>query len=105
MGIKPSEPPTEEATAIDALTLSDYHRICYWSLSQHRNLYCSASATVNLNAIIVCPSGDRHEDSVEIALLPNPKVHLGVWQSPERTTGEVMEGGWTRYYNFIVAAW
>jgi hypothetical protein len=103
-GIKPSEPPTQEATAINALTLSDYHRICYWNLPRHRNLYCSTSATANLNTI-VCPSGDRLEDSVEIALLPDVKVDLGYWQTTRGMTGEVMAGGWTRYYDFILAAW
>jgi hypothetical protein len=104
-GIKPSEALNQEAIAIDALTLRQYHSICYWNLSRYRNLYCPTSATVNLNSIIVCPSGDRLEDSVEIALLPDTKVHLGDWTTPEGATGEVMEGGWTRYYDFILAAW
>jgi hypothetical protein len=58
-----------------------------------------------VNAIIVCPSGDRPEDPVEIALLPDTEVYLDHWETPERATGEVMEGGWTRYYDFILAAW
>jgi hypothetical protein len=60
---------------------------------------------VNLNAIIACPSGDRLEDSVELALLPNEKVYLDDWETAAEETGEVMEGGWTRYYDFILAAW
>jgi hypothetical protein len=86
--IKPSEAPAQEAIATDALTLEQYHAICYLTLSRHRNFYCSASATVNLNAIIACPSGDRPEDLVEIALLPYAEISLG---------------GWTRY--FILVAW
>jgi hypothetical protein len=107
-GIKPSESPTQEATAIDALTLSDYHRICYWNLSRHRNLYCSASATVTLNAIIACASGDRLEDLVEIALLQDAEIVLGSWRTADHWTGvrgEVMEGGGTRYNDFILAPW
>jgi hypothetical protein len=37
---------------------------------------------------------------VEIALLPDTEVYPGDWET-ERATGEVMEGGWTRYYDFI----
>jgi hypothetical protein len=103
--IKSLDLESQEAIAIDSLTLEQYHQICYWNLSQSRHLYCSASATVNLNTIYVCPSGDRLEDSVEIALLPDAEVYLGNWRTAEGATGEVMEGGWTRYYNFILAAW
>jgi hypothetical protein len=103
--IKSSEAPNQEAIATDALTLEQYHQICYWNLSRHQNFYCSASATVNLTTIIACASEDRFEDSVEIALLPDTKVYLGDWRTPEGATGEVMEGGWTRYYYFILAAW
>jgi hypothetical protein len=102
---KPSEAPAQEAMAIDALTIEQYHEICYWYLSQHRNLHSSASATETLNAIFACASGDQLEDLVEIALLPDAEVYLGDWRTPERATGEVMEGGWTRYYGFILAAW
>jgi hypothetical protein len=90
--------------AIDSLTLEQYHKICYWNLLQYRKIYCSASATVNLNTIIVCASGDRLEDSVEIALLHDAEIYPGHWRTPERATGEVMEGGWTRYCNVILAA-
>jgi hypothetical protein len=55
--------------------------------------------------MIACSSGDQLEDSVEIALLPKAAVNLGVWRSLERGTGEVMEGGWIRYCNFILAVW
>jgi enterochelin esterase-like enzyme len=97
--------PNQEAMAIDALTLEQYHEICRWNLGRLQHLYCSTSATANLNAIIVCPSGDRLEDSVEIALLLDAEVYLGHWRTAARVRGEVMEGGWTRYHNFILAAW
>jgi hypothetical protein len=104
-GIKPSEALNQEAMAIEFLTLEQYHEICYWNLSRLRHLYCSTSATVNLNTIIVCPSEDRLEDSVEIALfLPNEEVYLGYWSTTLGAYREVVEGGWTRYYNFILAA-
>jgi hypothetical protein len=105
--IKPLEALNQEAMtmAIDTLTLEQNHSICYWYLVQPRDLYCSTSATVNLNTIIVCPSGDRLEDSVEIALLLDADLYLDYWRATQGATGEVMEGGWTRYYDFILAAW
>jgi hypothetical protein len=87
--------------AIDALTLDDYHRICYWHLSEEQQLYCSASATVNLNTTIVRSLGGL----VEIALLPEAEAELGHWATAEQATGEVMEEGWTWYHNFIFVAW
>jgi hypothetical protein len=59
---------------------------------------------VNLNTIIVCSLGDQLEDSVEIALLPDAEIFIDSWRRTPGT-GEVMEGGWIRYYNFILAAW
>jgi hypothetical protein len=91
--------------AINSLTLKQYHEICYWNLSQRRDIYCPTSATVNLNTIIVCTAGNQLEEFVEIALLPDAVVRLGYWRTGGRAAGEVMEGGWTRYYNFILAAW
>jgi hypothetical protein len=103
--IKPLDLSNQEAIAIDSLTLKEFHYICFWNPSLPQYLYCSTSATVNLNAIITCVSGDRLEDSVEIALLPDTKVYLGDWRTPEKKTGEVMDSGWTRYDNFILAVW
>jgi hypothetical protein len=54
-----------------------------------------------MNTIFVCTAGDQLEDWVEIALLPSAEVYLGDWTG---TTGEVVEDGWTRYYEFILAA-
>jgi hypothetical protein len=104
-GIKPSEAQAQEASAIDSLTLEQYHRICYWNLSQPRNLCCSASATLNVDTIIARISGDRLEDMVEIALLPDAEVDLGRWGIPSSVTWKVVENGWTRYYDFILAVW
>jgi hypothetical protein len=103
-GIESLDLPNQEAIAIDGLTLEHYHEICYWNLRRYRNLYCSTSAAVNLNTIIACPSGDRLKDLVEIALLPDGEVSQGDWGTPEGATGKVMEGGWTRYYDLILAA-
>jgi hypothetical protein len=93
---KPSEALNQEAMAIDSLTLKQFHEICYWDLSRHRNLCCSTSATVNLNAMIMCPSRDHLENSVEIALLLDAEFDRSHWVTGNRVTGEVMEGGWTR---------
>jgi hypothetical protein len=104
-GIKPSDALNQEAIAIDSLTIEQYHKICYWNLSRHRNLYCPASATVTLSTIIACPLEDRLEDSLKIALLPERKVYLGDWRTAAGATGEVTDGGWTWYYYFILVAW
>jgi hypothetical protein len=103
-GIKRLEVPAQEAIAVDALTLEQYHEICYWDLSQRRHV-CSTAATVTLNAIMVCPSGDQLEDSIEIAFSPDGEVYQGNWETTRGAYREVVEGGWTRYYNFILAAW
>jgi hypothetical protein len=61
---------------------------------------------VNLNAIILrCPA-DQLEELVEIALLPDhdTEIYLDDWIATAGVTEEVMEGGWTRYYDFILAA-
>jgi hypothetical protein len=87
----------QEAIAIDALTLRQYHSICYWNLSQSRTFDCPTSATVNLNTIVVCTAGDQLEDLVEIAFLPDAEAYLSDWGTAAGATGEIMEGGWTRY--------
>jgi hypothetical protein len=60
---------------------------------------------VNLNAIITCPGGDQIEDLVDIALLPDAQGYLSDWRTGAGARGEVMEGGWTWYYDFILVAW
>jgi hypothetical protein len=62
-GIKPSEDLNQEAVATDALTLEQYHDICYWNLREHRILYCSTSAAVNLNAM-----GKNQQKSTKMAI-------------------------------------
>jgi hypothetical protein len=100
--IQPLETPNQEALAIDSLTLEQYHKICYWTLSRPRHIYCSASATVNLSAIVACAPGHRLEDSVQMALLPDAEVYLGHWTG---MAGQVNEDGWTRYYCCVLAVW
>jgi hypothetical protein len=96
-GIKPLE-----AMAIEALTLDDYHRICYWDLSQPRQFSCSTAATVNMAAIIACYTGDRLEDLVAVAHLPDAEFDVGGWTT-RGATGEFLRNGWTRYYHFYLA--
>jgi hypothetical protein len=105
LGIKPLEALNQEAIPIDSLTLEQYHRICHWDLSRYRTFDCPASTTVNLNAIIACASGDYLEDLVKIALLSDTEVYLDNWITAAGTTGEVVERGWTRYYDVILSAW
>jgi hypothetical protein len=96
-GIKPSEAPAQEPMAIEALTLEQYHNICYWNLSQFRNFCYSTSATMDLNTIIAWTSGNQLEEMVGIALLPDAEVYPGDWRTASGATGGVMDGGWTWY--------
>jgi hypothetical protein len=36
--------------------------------------------------------------------LLDAEIFLSSWRSPGTVTKKVMEGGWTRYYNFILTA-
>ncbi|KAF7344095.1 hypothetical protein MVEN_01699200 [Mycena venus] len=87
---------TQEA-AIASLTLEQYHEICYWDLSRHRELLGSTPITVNLGAIISCSSEDQLDNSVEIAFLPDAEVRLGQWNTDGEVTSKIMEDGWTRF--------
>jgi hypothetical protein len=58
-----------------------------------------------MNTIIACSSGNQLEDLVEVAVLPYVKVYPGHWNVPGAVVGEVIEDGWSRYYEFILPAW
>ncbi|KAJ6505319.1 hypothetical protein C8R45DRAFT_547157 [Mycena sanguinolenta] len=81
-----------EAAAIAALSMSEYHALCFRRyISQTRRIPCAAQATVNLGAII------RYSNSVENAMLPQPGgVVMPGWHAVG-LVGEVMENSWTRF--------
>jgi hypothetical protein len=91
----------QEAMAIDALTLPQYHSLCYWDLSQTRRILILNPATVNLGTVIQV-SSDQSKTAVhdQIASLENVKVFSGGWCG---AAGQVMTNGWTRY--FISFGW
>ncbi|KAJ6525997.1 hypothetical protein B0H19DRAFT_1197632 [Mycena capillaripes] len=54
--------------------------------------------TVNLGAVVSCPSGNPVEDSVEISLLPNVEVSTWRWYNHrDRAAGNTMGNGWIRF--------
>jgi hypothetical protein len=87
--------PGQEAMVVDSLTLEQYHQICYWYLSNWRNISISPDVTVNLGTVITCSSGDQLQDFVEIVFFPDVDVRFSHWDGAQ---GEVMEDGWTRYF-------
>ncbi|KAF7354331.1 hypothetical protein MVEN_01121500 [Mycena venus] len=86
-----------EANAIESLTLYQYHYTCFWNLAQDRTITGSPPTAVKLGAVICCSSGNRLEDSDEIAFLPNLETFSGCWTNTKGPAGEKMEDGWIRY--------
>ncbi|KAJ7038862.1 hypothetical protein C8F04DRAFT_1087784 [Mycena alexandri] len=88
-----------EAMIINALTLDQYHRICYYELSQTREISISTSPMVNLGAVISSSSGTQLEDFLEIAFLPIAQrlADEPRWIIARGSDGDLMEDGWTRF--------
>jgi hypothetical protein len=91
-----------EAMVIDCLTMEQYHRICYWDLSQPRIITISTNVTVNICGVFTCSSEDPLQDWVEIASLQNVDISTFDWVMIASSLnvdakGEVMDNGWTRY--------
>jgi hypothetical protein len=92
--------PSLEATALDSLTLAEFHEVCYWQFSRFQSAsICNLNNTVNVGAVISCSSGNGLEDLVEIVFLLRIKSNLGVpcWNTAPCAEGDTMEDGWTRY--------
>ncbi|KAJ7019864.1 hypothetical protein C8F04DRAFT_325120 [Mycena alexandri] len=85
---------SQEASAIDSLTLERYHRICCCTLFHYRATSISTSATVTLGAVISWPS-DESKDHIEI-IASRIDVDYGGWWLGETRLAEVTENGWTR---------
>ncbi|KAJ6544534.1 hypothetical protein B0H19DRAFT_1261992 [Mycena capillaripes] len=88
--------PTTEATIIESLTLEEYHDICYQFLEHSRIVSISIPITLNLGAVICCPSKDRLKDPVEFAWLPNTKCSSGSWDIPRGVARHITEDCWIR---------
>jgi hypothetical protein len=97
--LKSLNTPSLEATALDSLTLEEYHEICYQQLSQYQSGSVYNPITVNLGAVVSCSSGNRIEDLIEIAFLlrTNSSPNRSRWHTVDCDWGVDMENGWTRY--------
>lgn len=84
------------------MSLDLYHKICYLNLSQPRYLTFT-SVTVNLGAVIYCPSDNQLEYLVEIASCAWPKhdIYVSPWMTAGGLQGDLLEDGRTRYYYFL----
>ncbi|KAF8146569.1 hypothetical protein K438DRAFT_1780770 [Mycena galopus ATCC 62051] len=97
--------PEVDATVFCSLTLTQYHTICYREFSHREYFSISPAATVNLGAIIFRPVGTEVVDLV--ASLPDMEVEFDQsgWTMENRAgispglEGDLMENGWTRYYD------
>jgi hypothetical protein len=78
---------------IDALTLQQYHKICWSYLKSYRTISIPTDVTVNFGAVLAYSQGDQRESMGEIAFLPDVQASVSGWYGAE---GEVMENGWTR---------
>jgi len=65
------DPPTQEATVIDSLSLVECHIICCHILCGIQPISFSLPLTLNLGAVFTCSPGRQFEDLVEIASLPD----------------------------------
>ncbi|KAJ7679414.1 hypothetical protein DFH06DRAFT_510532 [Mycena polygramma] len=93
--------PGMESMAVNSLTLDQYHRICWFNLTQHRNTPISPAITMDLSAVLCWPSGSQFQDSVQIASIPDAEIPPDSWQcswTKGAVMGDVMENGWTRYH-------
>ncbi|KAJ6569329.1 hypothetical protein B0H19DRAFT_693080 [Mycena capillaripes] len=81
----------------ERLTLKVYHDICSVHLTQYRSITALLPTTVDLGAVIYCPSDDQLEHFVTVARLTCDEVHSIGWLGSEGEGGEVMQDGWTRF--------
>ncbi|KAJ6534221.1 hypothetical protein B0H19DRAFT_1080708 [Mycena capillaripes] len=86
--------PDQAARVIDALTLQQYHKICWSYLKCYRTTSIPIDATVNFGAVLACSQANQREAMGEIAFLPDVEASGSGWYGAE---GEVMENGWTRF--------
>ncbi|KAF7371668.1 hypothetical protein MVEN_00022900 [Mycena venus] len=87
-----------DAMVIDTLTLEAYHRIFYYNLDHLRRISISTPMTVNLGTVFRCSYISQPEDCSEIAsvsVLP----YMGSWWSSNKSMGEKMEDGRTRFHS------
>ncbi|KAJ6577000.1 hypothetical protein DFH09DRAFT_1450618 [Mycena vulgaris] len=91
--------PAQEAVAISALTIGEYHGLCFTHCSRTWSPEISTEAAARLGAVIRCSSSIRFDESVEIASLSDPYFHPESdkhWDT-HGATGEVMSDGRSRY--------
>ncbi|KAJ7022353.1 hypothetical protein C8F04DRAFT_1138261, partial [Mycena alexandri] len=107
---------SQEAAAIDALTLEEYHFVCRVSLQRSRSGFISSSATIS-STVYLWPSEGLPQESGGIVLLAEDgctdsggrldeeKLHStdsGWGINEEEQHGELMKNEWTRFNAKVV---
>ncbi|KAJ6576966.1 hypothetical protein DFH09DRAFT_1148914 [Mycena vulgaris] len=72
--------PDQESVIISALTLHNYHEICYWSLSRTHDYPLLPDMPVHLGGIITGLRGSDTQDPAEIAYLPDCDMLDSAWR-------------------------
>ncbi|KAJ7017081.1 hypothetical protein C8F04DRAFT_1338578 [Mycena alexandri] len=89
---------SQEAAAIESLTLKEYDLICLLSLSRCRSGSLSSFAAISSAAVFFLPLEGQFEEGAEIASLPETEItDLGWALGKERWSGMLMANEWTRF--------
>ncbi|KAJ6536362.1 hypothetical protein B0H19DRAFT_384317 [Mycena capillaripes] len=86
--------PPGDSEIITAISLQDYHGICYWYLSRFRRFPISPNMPITLGSIRHL-AGEECENSFEIAFLPNCEVDDEGWSTRDAIMAD--------YWNLINA--
>jgi hypothetical protein len=90
----------DEATVISAISIDQYHKMCYWHLSQFLRLSIHWQEPVSMGTLISWSTSSRLEKPVAIAFLPEVDTITfpRFIKSGEEVAGKTMADGWTRYF-------
>ncbi|KAJ6452401.1 hypothetical protein C8R45DRAFT_1223466, partial [Mycena sanguinolenta] len=103
LGVDALSTPSEvlESSVLDSLTLKQYHTICYLHLPQLRPVAISACIAVNLTTVFYHSPGDLPEHLADLASF-SWMSYPGPWLVSEKSQGEVITNGWTRFQSYHV---
>ncbi|KAJ7033914.1 hypothetical protein C8F04DRAFT_1395766 [Mycena alexandri] len=88
---------SQEAAAINSLSLEEYHFICSFTLHRFRSGSFSSFATISCGAVFLFPPNSQPQEA-EIASLSGAKFSGWGWRlGEERLNGVLMENDWTRF--------
>ncbi|KAJ6526838.1 hypothetical protein DFH09DRAFT_1095032 [Mycena vulgaris] len=97
-GVHALSAPNAEAVVINTLTMTDYHKTCFYNLCQFQHIYVSTSMPVKLGALVSWPPGDELVEWVDIASPSGGEILFDVamtWN--DVPVGEAKKNGWTWY--------